>query len=139
MKSADQKEEVKTIEEEVKEHKKPKIETLLKFLSFQSFDGKFQPTKEFLKFFGKNSLDEFKFENIDNFENKDNEQKEKLCTVIALIYLEVIMMKDFKDECVICYEKSKKALVTKFKDYNEENDKKIMDSVKKWMNDWIKE
>ena len=49
------------------------------------------------------------------------------------------MMKDFKDECDICYEKSKKALVTKFKDYNEENDKKIMDSVKKWMNDWIKE
>src|SRR5437764_2272966 len=99
MKSADQKEEVKTIEEEVKEHKKPKIEMLLKFLSFQSFDGKFQPTKEFFKFFGKNSLDEFRFENI---ENKDNEQKEKLCTIIALIYLEVIMMKDFKDECVIC-------------------------------------
>ncbi|CAJ0910507.1 4804_t:CDS:2, partial [Entrophospora sp. SA101] len=107
-------------EEEVNEHKKPKIEILLKFLSFQSFDGKFQPKNEFFEFFGKNSLDEFNFEN--NFENKDDEQqKEKLCTIIGLIYLEVVMMKDFKDECDICYEKSKTALTTKFKDYNEEN------------------
>ncbi|CAJ0878423.1 16437_t:CDS:2, partial [Entrophospora sp. SA101] len=125
-------------EEEVNEHKKPKIEILLKFLSLQSFDGKFQPKNEFFEFFGKNSLDEFNFEN--NFENKDNEQqKEKLCTIIGLIYLEVVMMKDFKDECDICYEKSKTALTTKFKDYNEENVKNVMDSVRKWMNDWIKE
>ncbi|CAJ0642908.1 3460_t:CDS:2 [Entrophospora sp. SA101] len=125
-------------EEEVNEHKKPKIEILLKFLSFQSFDGKFQPKNEFFEFFGKNSLDEFNFEN--NFENKDDEQqKEKLCTIIGLIYLEVVMMKDFKDECDICYEKSKTALTTKFKDYNEENVMGIMDSVRKWMNDWIKE
>ncbi|CAJ0889422.1 5249_t:CDS:2 [Entrophospora sp. SA101] len=125
-------------EEEVNEHKKPKIEILLKFLSLQSFDGKFQPKNEFFEFFGKNSLDEFNFEN--NFENKDDEQqKEKLCTIIGLIYLEVVMMKDFKDECDICYEKSKTALTTKFKDYNEENVKNVMDSVRKWMNDWIKE
>ncbi|CAJ0876773.1 12753_t:CDS:10 [Entrophospora sp. SA101] len=127
-----------TTKEEIKEHKKPKIETLLTFLSLQSFDGKFQPKKEFLEFFGKNSMDEFSFEN--NFENKDDEQqKVKLCTIIALIYLEVVMLKDFKDECDICYEKSKKALTTKFKDYNEENVKNVMDSVRKWMNDWIKE
>ncbi|CAJ0921581.1 21626_t:CDS:2 [Entrophospora sp. SA101] len=69
----------------------------------------------------------------------DEQQKVKLCTIIALIYLEVVMMKDFKDECDICYEKSKKALTTKFKDYNEENVKNVMDSVRKWMNDWIKE
>ncbi|CAJ0651743.1 13712_t:CDS:10 [Entrophospora sp. SA101] len=123
---------------EINEHKKPKIETLLTFLSLQSFDGKFQPKNEFLEFFGKNSLDEFNFEN--NFENKDDEQqKVKLCTIIALIYLEVVMMKDFKDECDICYEKSKKALTTKFNDYNEENVKNVMDSVRKWINDWIKE
>ncbi|CAJ0763367.1 9967_t:CDS:1, partial [Entrophospora sp. SA101] len=42
-------------------------------------------------------------------------------------------------ECDICYEKSKTALTTKFKDYNEENVKNVMDSVRKWMNDWIKE
>ena len=35
--------ETDTIEDKAKEHKKPKIEILLKFLSFQSFDGKFQP------------------------------------------------------------------------------------------------
>ncbi|CAJ0760892.1 4144_t:CDS:2, partial [Entrophospora sp. SA101] len=109
-----------TTKKEIKEHEKPNIETLLTFLSLQSFDGKFQPKNEFFEFFGKNSLDEFNFEN--NFENKDDmQQKVKLCTIIALIYLEVVMMKDFKDECDICYKKSKKALTTKFKDYNEEN------------------
>ncbi|CAJ0826015.1 13819_t:CDS:2, partial [Entrophospora sp. SA101] len=127
-----------TTKKEIKEHEKPNIETLLTFLSLQSFDGKFQPKNEFFEFFRKNSLDEFNFEN--NFENKDDmQQKVKLCTIIALIYLEVVMMKDFKDECDICYKKSKKALTTKFKDYNEENVKNVMDSVRKWMNDWIKE
>ncbi|CAJ0648549.1 11303_t:CDS:10 [Entrophospora sp. SA101] len=68
----------KKVEKDAKEHKKPKIEILLKFYHFN--------------------------------------------------YL----------MCEICYDKAKKAL-TKFKDYNEENDKKVMDSVRKWMNDWIKE
>ncbi|CAJ0921568.1 21621_t:CDS:10, partial [Entrophospora sp. SA101] len=117
-----------TTKKEIKEHEKPNIETLLTFLSLQSFDGKFQPKNEFFEFFGKNSLDEFNFEN--NFENKDDmQQKVKLCTIIALIYLEVVMMKDFKDECDICYKKSKKALTTKFKDYNEENVKNVMDRL----------
>nr|CAG8558475.1 9432_t:CDS:10 [Entrophospora candida] len=67
---------------------------------------------------------------------KDAKERKKPKIEILLKFL--VMMKDLNDECEICYDKAKKAL-TKFKDYNEENDKKVMDSVRKWMNDWIKE
>nr|CAG8554378.1 5925_t:CDS:2 [Entrophospora candida] len=67
---------------------------------------------------------------------KDAKERKKPKIEILLKFL--VMMKDLNDECEICYDKAKKAL-TKFKDYNEENDKKVMVSVRKWMNDWIKE
>ncbi|KAF0559042.1 von willebrand domain-containing protein [Gigaspora margarita] len=85
--------------------KPPKIETLYSFLDFQSFDGSFLPSNKFYSWFGKNDSKDF--------ENIEIKNEKILCLALAIAYLELIMLETFKEECEMCYEKSKKALKKK--------------------------
>ncbi|CAG8520872.1 8604_t:CDS:2 [Paraglomus occultum] len=76
------------------------IEVLYEFTSFQSFDGFFKPTAELSKFLSKG-----KDKNL--FRNKDQDSVWSTC--IALTYLEIVM-KDFKVEWELGYEKAQTAL-----------------------------
>ncbi|CAG8596136.1 17842_t:CDS:2, partial [Racocetra persica] len=57
------------------------------------------------------------------------ENEKVLCLALAIAYFDLIMF--FKEECEICYEKSKKALKKKV-DYDEQKINEILRKVKEW-------
>ncbi|CAG8561989.1 26343_t:CDS:2 [Gigaspora rosea] len=110
--------------------KPPKIETLYSFLNFQSFDGLFLPSEKFYSWFGKNDFKDFEIIRIKN--------ERVLCLALAMAYLELIMFETFKEECEMCYEKSKKAL-KKEVDGDEQKINEILEKAKEWVNKWANE
>ncbi|RIB25180.1 hypothetical protein C2G38_2068169 [Gigaspora rosea] len=108
----------------------PKIETLYSFLNFQSFDGSFLPSNKFYSWFGKNDSKDFEIIEIKN--------EKILCLALAIAYLELIMLETFKEECEMCYEKSKKAL-KKEVDSDEQEVNEILKKAKVWVNKWANE
>ncbi|RIB09289.1 hypothetical protein C2G38_2108988, partial [Gigaspora rosea] len=110
--------------------KPPKIETLCSFLNFQSFDGLFLPSEKFYSWFGKNDFKDFEIIRIKN--------ERVLCLALAMAYLELIMFETFKEECEMCYEKSKKAL-KKEVDGDEQKINEILEKAKEWVNKWANE
>ncbi|CAG8690386.1 43934_t:CDS:2 [Gigaspora margarita] len=110
--------------------KPPKIETLYSFLNFQSFDGSFLPSNKFYSWFGKNDSKDF--------ENIEIKNEKILCLALAIAYLELIMLETFKEECEMCYEKSKKAL-KKEVDSDEQKVNEILKKAKVWVNKWANE
>ncbi|CAG8731634.1 16065_t:CDS:2, partial [Racocetra fulgida] len=110
--------------------KPPKIETLYKFLDFQSFDGSFLPSAKFYYWFSKNDFKDFEVNGVEN--------EKVLCLALAIAYLEIIIFETFKDECEMCYEKAKKALkkevVGDDKKINE-----ILEKAKEWVKMWADE
>ncbi|CAG8739272.1 8615_t:CDS:2, partial [Acaulospora morrowiae] len=125
--SSDNTSDDETVEESIKGHelklnfKESKIEVLYEFLKFQSFNGEFN-SAGFYPCFDKKEAKDFKEIGIDN--------EKILCTALAIEYLEVVMFRQFKDECEMCWEKANKALR---KLVNE----KEFDDVLKKARDWI--
>ncbi|CAG8540513.1 19470_t:CDS:2 [Racocetra fulgida] len=78
------------------------------------------------------------FQSFDDFENIGIENEKVLCLALATAYLELIMFKTFKEECEICYEKSKKALKKEVDD-DEQKSNEILKKVKGWVNKWVNE
>ncbi|CAG8445929.1 14801_t:CDS:2, partial [Acaulospora colombiana] len=105
--------------------KESKIEVLYEFLNLQSFDGKFNPTPQFYKCFDRKEFKDFKEIDIDN--------EEILCTALAIGYLEVIMFRQFKDECEMCWEKANKALR---KLVDDEKAVKVLEKTRNWVSKW---
>ncbi|CAG8567045.1 719_t:CDS:2, partial [Paraglomus occultum] len=99
------------------------IETLYGFIRFQSFDGFFKPTAEFSEFFSRG-----KDQNL--FHGKDQDSVWSTC--IALAYLETVM-KDFKEEWELCYEKAQTAL-NELSGYD--SSEKMMQDARKWVTEW---
>ncbi|CAG8509420.1 6984_t:CDS:10 [Ambispora leptoticha] len=77
--------------------KAPTIDTLYAFLKLQTFDG---------KFVAKDS----NFSNL--FSGNDSKRDDNLewTTAVAMAYLEIVM-KEFKEEWELCYEKAERALI----------------------------
>ena len=126
-------------------HKESRIENLLEFLGLQSFDGKFLPNESFYKFFYKNDSNDFinlkqEIENemgseIINNNNRNNEIEEILSICISISYLEIIMFKNFKDECEMCYEKAEKSLKKIVE--NDEKRNLFVEEAKEWIKNWV--
>ncbi|CAG8611436.1 17318_t:CDS:2, partial [Racocetra fulgida] len=110
--------------------KPPKIETLYKFLDFQSFDGSFLISTTFYSWFGKNDFKDFEVIGVEN--------EKVLCLALAIAYLEIIMFETFKDECEMCYGKAKKALKKEVGD-DEQKIHEILEKVKEWVKKWADE
>ncbi|CAG8457515.1 1321_t:CDS:10 [Dentiscutata erythropus] len=110
--------------------KPPKIETLYSFLNFQSFDGSFLPSDKFYSWFGKNNFKEFEIIGINN--------EKVLCLALAMAYLEILMFETFKEECEMCYEKSKKALKKEIGN-DEQKVNEVLEKAKEWVNNWANE
>lgn len=120
------------------------IEVLLQFLSFQSFDGKFLADEEFYKYFddddgGDNSLRK---------SNPDETIKEEIwATSIAIKYLEIVLLPNFKEESEMCFEKATKSLkklVTENGDGCKGNDSKekvewVLEKAGEWVTKWVNE
>ncbi|GES87009.1 von Willebrand factor A domain-containing protein DDB_G0267758-like [Rhizophagus clarus] len=98
---------------------------LMTYLKFQSFDGIFRPTFQFYSFFGKNNP----------MQDKPSEYgDESWCTSVSIAYLEIVMWKDFRQECEMSYERANRAL----KKLMESDDiKEILDKAKDWINKWL--
>ncbi|CAG8596182.1 9494_t:CDS:2 [Paraglomus occultum] len=101
------------------------IETLYRFIRFQSFDGFFKPTAELSGFFSRE-----KDKNL--FQNKDQDSVWSTC--IALAYLEIVM-KGFKEEWELCYEKAQTAL-DELSGYDASTIEKLMQDARKWVTEW---
>lgn len=97
---------------------------LMIFLKFQSFDGIFRPTLQFYSFFDESNPMKDKPSEYDD---------ESWCTSVSMAYLEIIIWKDFKQECEMCYEKANRALKKLMKS---DNIKEILDKAKDWINEW---
>ncbi|CAG8647239.1 9616_t:CDS:1, partial [Paraglomus occultum] len=103
------------------------IEILYKFISFQSFDGFFKPTAKLSSFFSRG-----KDKNL--FQNKDQDSVWSTC--IALAYFDIVM-KDFKEEWELCYEKAQTAL-NESSGYDSSVLEKMLQDARKWVTDNIK-
>ncbi|CAG8649065.1 4722_t:CDS:1, partial [Paraglomus occultum] len=110
----------------VSDPKLAEIETLYKFTSFQAFDGFFKPTAELSEFFSKG-----KDRNL--FRNKDQDSVWSTC--IALAYLEIVM-KGFKEEWELCYEKAQTAL-NESSGYDSGVIEKMLQDARKWVTEWF--
>ncbi|CAB5335340.1 unnamed protein product [Rhizophagus irregularis] len=97
---------------------------LMTFLKFQSFDGIFRPTLQFYSFFNENNPMKDKPSEYDD---------ESWCTSVSIAYLEIVIWKDFKQECEMCFEKANRALKKLMKS---DNIKEILDKAKDWINKW---
>jgi hypothetical protein len=98
---------------------------LMSFLKFQSFDGIFRPTLQFYSFFDKSNPMQDKPSEYDD---------ESWCTSVSIAYLEIVIWKDFKQECEMCYEKANRSL----KKLMENDDiKGILEKAKDWINEWL--
>ncbi|PKY37778.1 hypothetical protein RhiirA4_438907 [Rhizophagus irregularis] len=97
---------------------------LMTFLKFQSFDGIFRPTLQFYSFFNENNPMKDKPSEYDD---------ESWCTSVSIAYLEIVIWKDFKQECEMCFEKANRALKKLMKS---DNIKEILDKAKDWINEW---
>ena len=102
-----------------------KIETLYVFIKFQSFDGLFKPTT---------SLSEFFLQGQRNKLFQDKDQDSAWSTCIAMAYFEIVM-KDFKEEWELCYEKAKKALDA-LSAYDSDTIEKMIEDARKWVIKW---
>ncbi|CAG8588693.1 1166_t:CDS:1 [Paraglomus occultum] len=98
------------------------IDTLYGFIRFQSFDGFFKPTADLSKFFSQG-----KHRNL--FQNKN--QNSVWFTCIALAYLEIVM-KNFKEEWELCYEKAQTALY-ELSGYDSAAIEKEISLARKWV------
>ncbi|CAG8576271.1 4531_t:CDS:2, partial [Paraglomus occultum] len=98
------------------------IDTLYKFIRFQSFDGFFKPTADLSKFFSQG-----KDRNL--FQNKNQDSVWSTC--IAMAYLEIVM-KNFKEEWELCYEKAQTAL-NELSGYDSGAIDKMIKKARKWV------
>ncbi|CAG8613698.1 12258_t:CDS:2, partial [Ambispora gerdemannii] len=104
--------------------KSPNIETLYEFLKFQSFDG---------KFVAKNSNFSSLFSGHDSMKDEDS----VWTTAVAMAYLEIVM-KEFKEEWELCFEKAERAL-TDLIGKNDESKKveNILAEAHEWVQKWV--
>ena len=72
---------------------------------------------------------------IINNNNRNNEIEEILSICISISYLEIIMFKNFKDECEMCYEKAEKSLKKMVE--NDEKRNLFVGKAKEWIKNWV--
>ena len=72
-----------------------------------------------------------------NINNETKKIEEILSTCVSIAYLEIIMFENFKDECEMCCEKAKKALVKMVGDEGKSNI--IIEKAKDWIKIWVNE
>jgi len=118
-------EQAKTNESVALDSKLADIATLYGFIRFQSFDGIFKPTAELSEFFSQG-----KDKNL--FQNKDQDSVWSTC--IALAYLEIVM-KGFKEEWELCYEKAQTAL-NESSGYDSGVIEKMVQDARRWVTEW---
>ncbi|CAG8529990.1 13054_t:CDS:2 [Ambispora leptoticha] len=103
--------------------KTPTIETLYGFLKNQSFDG---------KFVAKNS----NFSSL--FSGHDSKKNDDLVwtTAVAMAYLEIVM-KEFKEEWELCYEKAERALANLISENDKNSKVNILAEAREWVKKWL--
>ncbi|CAG8520489.1 9214_t:CDS:2 [Funneliformis caledonium] len=113
------------------------VETLFSFLKLFSFDGTILDESRFYEFFGKGNSSVLDQMNL----TVDDDDVECWLIAISLAYFEIVLWEEFKEESIMCYHKSEKALkqMIKVEDYEDFDEKynELLEKAREWIKLWI--